>query len=186
MFQQSQAGPAGRPPKKSPHSLKDISRPHKRRTSWSFLLLLGACACGQPIGAPAKLDFSDLDRTDSLTGIDADANGIRDDIDAYITREYPDPAQRSAVQQDARAMQKALLVPPGDVSAAKTVVREAARATNCIYAEFPKGGWKEAARVGKEVEALTTNTKKRLLAYLQMNKSLDGTSWAMPEGETCE
>ena len=35
-----------------------------------------------------------LDRTDSLTGTDSDQNGVRDDIDAFIAREYPSEPER--------------------------------------------------------------------------------------------
>lgn len=127
-----------------------------------------------------------LDRTDSLTGTDADQNGVRDDIDAFIAREYPLEPQRKAALQSARALQKALLVEPGDVPSAKASVREDARACNCVYRQFPSGGTKEAARVRVELRSLTTNTKPRLLALLRTSKALDGTSWAFPSGDTCE
>jgi hypothetical protein len=128
----------------------------------------------------------ELDRSDSLTGPDADDNGVRDDIDAYITRQYPKIEQAKAARQEARALQKALQVPAGDVAAAKAVVREMERATVCTYSQFPAGGSVEAARVGLEIEGLTANTKLRLKAYLAFNKTLDGTSSALPRGRACE
>ncbi|WP_227553789.1 hypothetical protein [Acinetobacter haemolyticus] len=51
-----------------------------------------------------------LDLTDTVAGIDADQNGIRDDIDAYIQKTYPTEEQRKAVSQYARSLQASLLV----------------------------------------------------------------------------
>lgn len=38
-----------------------------------------------------------LERTNTVWGIDADKNGIRDDIDAYIKKTYPSEEQQKAV-----------------------------------------------------------------------------------------
>jgi hypothetical protein len=127
-----------------------------------------------------------LDRTDSLIGTDVDQNGVRDDIDAFITREYPLEPQRKAALQTARALQKALLVEEGDVNNAKATMRETARGIDCVYEKFPVGSPKSAAQVSRELEALTTNTKARLLAHLRFSKTLDGTSWSSPGKGTCE
>ena len=40
-----------------------------------------------------------LERTDSIAGIDKDRNGIRDDIDTYILKNYKNEVQRKAVLQ---------------------------------------------------------------------------------------
>lgn len=37
-----------------------------------------------------------------------------------------------------------------------------------------------------DLEAMTTNTKKRLLAYLAYNKARSGTVSTMPKGDTCD
>lgn len=58
-----------------------------------------------------KVDNQDyLDRTNTLLGTDSNNNGIRDDIDAYIAKKYTDPAQKKAVENMAKAMQKSLTV----------------------------------------------------------------------------
>ncbi|OQX66609.1 MAG: hypothetical protein B6A08_19615 [Sorangiineae bacterium NIC37A_2] len=180
--------------KKRRDSLPLQAPPHIPRTlalSVALALALLAAACSRAESETIEeLEASGavpkLDRTDSLTGTDADQNGVRDDIDAFITREYPLEPQRKAALQTARALQKTLLVEPGDVQSAKAAAREDARACNCVYRQFPSGGTKEAAQVGSELESLTANTKQRLLALLRTSKTLDGTSWALPTGDTCE
>lgn len=128
-----------------------------------------------------------LERDSTLQGVDLNGNGIRDDIEAYIASQYPAAPQRAAATQTAKALQAALTVLPTDVAAAKVVSRRISNAINCVFAQFEGGSTsKDPARVVKELEAITTNTKARLLAYLAYNKALDGTSSALPDGGTCE
>ena len=44
-----------------------------------------------------------LERSSSLRGTDADGNGVRDDIDAFIHSSVKDPARKDAVLQLARS-----------------------------------------------------------------------------------
>ncbi|WPX33714.1 hypothetical protein RHM62_07815 [Actimicrobium sp. CCC2.4] len=128
-----------------------------------------------------------LDRSASLAGPDADGNGVRDDIDAYINGKFTDGKQRKAVLQDARAMQKAVLVDATDKVAAKTVSLRLMDSTSCLFSVFPDGaGLTSPESVSRKIEAITSNTKSRLKAYLAYNKSLDGSVGSLPIGDTCE
>ena len=128
-----------------------------------------------------------LDRGNTLVGTDANANGVRDDVEAILTSNYTSKIQLAAAMQTAKAMQNALTVDTTDIPAVKVVDREISRGINCIYSKFDgANNSKQPAQVAQELEAITANTKQRLLAYLQFNKALDGTSSALPEGDTCE
>ena len=82
-------------------------------------------------------------------------------------------------------MQHALVVNLTDATAVKAVDRQISYGINCIYKRFADNS-PHPARVTQELESVTTNTKEKLLAYLQFNKALDGTSSALPQGDTCE
>lgn len=128
-----------------------------------------------------------LERGGALGGIDTNGDGVRDDVEAYITANYPDVPQRAAARQAARALQAALFVNAQDVAAAKDVSRRVTSAARCIFNRFPgPPNSQHPARVMKELEGVTTNTKARLLAYLAYNKLLDGSSSSLPVGDTCE
>lgn len=128
-----------------------------------------------------------LERGGVLAGIDTNSNGVRDDVEAYITAKYPDAPQRAAALQAASALQAALFVNVQDVAAAKIVSLRVTSAARCIFSRFPgPPNSQHPARVMKELEGVTTNTKARLLAYLAYNKALDGTSSSLPVGDTCE
>ncbi len=127
------------------------------------------------------------DRGNTLMGTDVNANGVRDDVEAIIDSQYPSSIQRAAAMQTAKALQNALTVDKTDAPAVKAVDREISRAIDCVYSRFDgANGAKQPAQVVQELEAITTNTKERLLAYLQFNKALDGTSSARPEGHAAQ
>lgn len=127
-----------------------------------------------------------LERGNVLAGVDLNGNGIRDDVEAYISKQFTDPAQRAAALQTAKGLQAALLVNPQDRVAAKAASLRLGDAIHCIYVRFSITGPTPPGKVVTDLEAVTTNTKQRLLAYLAYNKALDGTTSALPEGNTCE
>ncbi|MCX2535004.1 hypothetical protein OQ486_16290 [Plesiomonas shigelloides] len=128
-----------------------------------------------------------LERDDSLLGVDSNKDGIRDDIESFIEVNYSEDLKIKAARQFAKSMNNVFNVDSTDVLAVKKAARDNSNAISCIYSRFdPNSEYKSAMQVVQEIEAVTFNTKKRLLSYFKFNKALDGTSWAAPEGETCE
>ena len=167
-------------------------------------IALGACGGGSSTpraSSPNNLDspkakilaleesgaIPKLERGPTLEGIDANGNGIRDDIDAYIERNYSTEPQRRAARQLAANLQKTLLVNKADRAALNQVEMEGGRAVHCIFLRFGgANGSKHPAAVSQELESVTANTKDRLKAYLAYSKAMDGTVMSLPEGDTCE
>ena len=132
-------------------------------------------------------EIPNLARNDELIGVDHDNNGIRDDIDEYIELHFEEENQQKAVKQFASAMQKMLVSDTSDIIAVKEINRGSSRAVKCIYSQFSEEtGAKYPAAVTLQIEAITNNTKARLKAYACFAKALDGTSWSLPQGDTCE
>lgn len=128
-----------------------------------------------------------LDRSSDVQGTDINANGIRDDVETYIATNYTSTLQRAAAEQFARVIQSAMLVDKTDAVATKAIALRGSKAVNCIYGHFDgNAGSKQPAAVVEELKSVSTNTKARLLAYLAYSKALDGTTGALPEGDTCE
>ena len=134
----------------------------------------------------AEKKLPKLDRNYELAGVDEDNNGIRDDIDAYIQENYSDPKQSAAAAQFARSMQSIILADPEDMDQVRAARRASTRATYCLYRTFDLKIGVQPGNVSSTIEAMTTNTKQRIKAYFRFHKSLDGTSWGSPEGDTCE
>ncbi len=161
---------------------------NKASQTFSYTVSVASTAKEQLMAIEASGAIPKLERGNTLLGTDANANGVRDDVEAILTSNYTSSIQLAAAMQTAKAMQNALTVDTADIPAVKAVDREISRGINCIYSKFDgANGSKQPAQVAQELEAITTaSTKQRLLAYLQFNKALDGTSSALPEGETCE
>lgn len=135
----------------------------------------------------ASGELPKLERLPSVEGMDANGNGVRDDIETHIHHKYTDPAQRRAAMQTARAYQQMLLVDKNDAVALEAASRAGARAVNCLSIIFPSiEEFKLGHQMSSELEALTTNTKERLLAYLAYNKARSGTVSRLPTGDTCD
>lgn len=149
----------------------------------AFLGIFAGCSWGLPADATAA---QGLDRGATLKGTDANANGVRDDIEVVIVRDYTG-SQVAAAMQTAKAFQKAVVVDATDKPALRGVNHEISLGINCLFSTFAGGNIsKNPAQVAQELESLTTNTKPRMLAYLRYNKALDGTVSSLPEGNTCE
>lgn len=162
------------------------------------LTLLGCGGGGSsvdPAASPAQRvaqleasgELPKLDRTDSIAGIDANANGVRDDIEQHIENKHTEPAQRKAAMQTARAYQQMLLVDKSDAMELERVSQASWRTVGCERLAFPgPEGAKQSWKMAQEVKAMTTNTKERLKAFLAYNKARSGSVSSMPEGDACD
>lgn len=173
----------------------------KRLLLLSLVLTLAACSSedGANSEAPtveSPTPVEDLEnsgaipklyRGDDLQGVDADNNGIRDDIDGYISKQFSESSQIRAARQAARANLAVLstdLLSPTDV---RQTNQKISRATACIYEVFGvPASAKEPGEVSRDIEAISFNTANRLKKYMEFNKALDGASWSLPEGTSCE
>ena len=129
-----------------------------------------------------------LERLPLLGGIDADDDGVRDEIALHIERTYSDPVQRRTAMQMARALQATLLVDKRDHLALREVSDAGDRAIACVRRVAFAGDANrlEGSRLLRELESMTTNTRERLEAYLAYNKAMSGSASVGPEGSVCE
>jgi hypothetical protein len=127
-----------------------------------------------------------LDRSSSLAGTDANGNGVRDDVDAYILANFSAAEQPVALQM-AKSVQIGILVDKTDKQAVRDASLKSSLAIHCIHYKFPgEANYKIQSRIFNEIIAVTTNTKQRLLADLALSKAVDGHVMSLPEGDTCE
>lgn len=173
-----------------------------RRTTQSILMgcvtALTACGGGSTSSTPPQTPaqritaletagiIPKLDRTNVIAGTDANNNGVRDDVETYVNAKYPAAAQKAAALQVARTIQSQLLVDKADKTAMAALAIAEERAVNCVYSKFDGSGTSKPGVVIDELEAVTANTKERLVAYLAFSKAMDGSTGTIPEGDTCE
>lgn len=136
----------------------------------------------------AKLEKSGqvptLDRTSSLLGIDANNNGVRDDIEAYINSLGFTPAQVRAAMQKAKILQQTLTVNTKDPAAVQQLGEKSMASTNCLGDTFTAPG--QRSQVSQMLESYTMNTKTRVMQYLGYNSASSGSVTRLPDGDTCD
>lgn len=99
----------------------------------------------------------------SLLGTDADGDGVRDDLERYIARQYPDtPRTRQALYRFVNAQQNLLIASPS-LSSASNAVRSA---QTCIeQAMSGSAATTDSAR--NETLARLLNSRQRSVAYIR-------------------
>ncbi len=97
-----------------------------------------------------------------LVGVDADGNGVRDDVDAFIARTWPfDPEMQTAAEMFARAIQPALGVDLALMPDTTALAEAEARAGACASDYLGRRGGPEATRMMDQVWDQTYNTRAR-------------------------
>jgi hypothetical protein len=125
-----------------------------------------------------------LDRSASVLGPDTNANGIRDDIEAWIdSRKDRTAAQKDAMRQVARALQGELAA-ERTTPAALEAVRVVMRARNCL--ESRSSGFDDYIQVVQQIGDYTRNTLERVRASMAIDRLLSGQSWSLASGDTCD
>lgn len=156
-------------------------------------LILSGCGQGEISGAKnqeksigqffssmeANGSYPVLDRTDTLAGIDANHNGIRDDIDLYISKQGYDLIQLKAANQSAKAIQNDILININDPKAVLNAQNLENKASACIgNINYGLNNNIVGDQISVDIEALTTNTRRRLKAYLAFNETFNGTTFS--------
>lgn len=121
-----------------------------------------------------------IDRSDDLKGPDADGNGVRDDIDAYVSSLPITEGQKMAIKKEARFYGHALTVDLRNEVALQAVFDESMMATECI-GQFFEGKDREAQEFVDLVRSYTFNTKARTQRYLAYDKALNGMGARLPD-----
>lgn len=126
-----------------------------------------------------------LDRSATVAGPDENGDGIRDDIGRYIDSRFTDPTQKNAAAQLSKAIQNSIVLDPTDLDALNQSRLEISQAVSCVFSIAAQPSF-NAAEVVETIEALSTNTKERLIAYLAFNDALQGSVTTSPNGSTCQ
>ena len=135
-----------------------------------------------------------LDRSTSVAGPDADSNGIRDDVDAYIIALPVTDAIKKAARQSARVQQKALLIDLNDRITLLALSDASMASTACmsstildgVPSELQSKTLRDGHSISLKIEAITANTPERADRYMAYMRALHGTTTTYPTGRVCE
>jgi hypothetical protein len=141
---------------------------------------------GQPGSGPV-IDNEDM--TPGLKGIDADKNGIRDDIDRLIAKKYSaTPELKKAVEQRARALQKSMEATTRQQSliAGDEIMRAGRCSAKLVLRKGDASSEKLFLQIGNDLRALTGNTKERFTAYWNSANLSKGAVFEQPKEPVCD
>lgn len=132
------------------------------------------------------IDNEDL--SPGLRGVDANRNGIRDDIDRLIAQKYArTPEIQRAAEQKARALQRNMEATTREEALRAGDAVE--RAAECAYQTLPRATREQVQfreDMSKDIEALTANTEERFRAYWAANRLMSGAVFRQPDGRVCD
>ena len=108
----------------------------------------------------------------TLVGVDADADGVRDDIQRYIALTYPNSAKtRAALTQYAKVIQAALLDANDKVKSVQHG-EEVSKSSECLW--YTLGSVDAAHKAGSLLREVALNTDERNRAYFAYDDKLGG------------
>lgn len=135
-------------------------------------LTVGLASCGG-----GSSDTPPPATQETVAGIDANGDGVRDDIESYIDTTYPASTQggvNRALRQFARAAQ-ATMIDAGEPAPSVTHAAERFRALECLMARRPV----DFHLIFVELRARVLNTTDRSLAYLQADEHVKKENLAL-------
>ena len=123
----------------------------------------------------------------TLLGIDANNNGVRDDVEIWIFKTYKHPIVQAVAMQNARAFQIILVEP--DKAKETLIYMHNSHDCNSYYRIYAED-YNETIVIPRhknlyeESRPLILNTRKRSRAYYEYNQALSGGVYALRPIET--
>ena len=124
-----------------------------------------------------------LDRSTSVAGTDANADGVRDDVTSWIGKQSYTSEVSKAATQLAKSYQTVLTLTLTDDAAVRAARLASSDAVECIMQKSASidAGYKAVA----ELRRVTVNTDARVTAYLKYVELVNDTVARAPQGDGC-
>lgn len=140
----------------------------------AVLIILSACSSS---GSDTANSPSPSAESATVAGVDADQDGIRDDVNRYIATTYPNSAKsRSALMQYSKGVQRSFVnvSTPGQAAALEP---QLLRAGACVTAIMG------SASAITEIDVRMANTPARVKARSDYEGYLEGKVFTIPAGD---
>lgn len=124
-----------------------------------------------------------LDRSTSVAGPDANADGVRDDVTSWIGKQPYTSEVSKAATQLAKSYQTVLTLTLTDDAAVRAARLASSDAVECIMQKAPsiEAGYKAVA----DLRRVAVNTDVRVTAYLKYVELVNDTVARAPQGDGC-
>lgn len=116
-----------------------------------------------------------------LAGEDADANGIRDDVDEFISRNYADePGMREAAEQIARSIQPALAVDLSQVQSTAVLAEREVEVMFCVTESMGPLRRADVEAMINKISERTYDTSSRFQKREAFRQRASGADFSKP------
>lgn len=129
-------------------------------------------------------ELPQLDRGGTLQGTDSDGNGVRDDIDIYISSLPATSNEKIAAESIAESLQAIQLLDLSSPDALQTASNNLTQSVICLSAAFENPA--DAHKYLKTLEGYTANTPERAQKYIDFNSARDGSVTRLPSSSNCQ
>ena len=127
------------------------------------------------------------DKTKTIGGIDANSNGVRDDIEGYIKLKYGNnPEFISVYMQYAQELRRKLTLASDDRSVYRRASHEVSRKMVCAAKIDYKVEPEKMYRDTMIIYALSVNTKQRKAESNRISSLVSGMVFTLPTEEHCK
>ena len=125
----------------------------------------------------------------TIAGIDANTNGIRDDVELAIFKEYPNSAKtRAVLLQYALALQMEVVQPFENKETVTEVVREQSRAHYCVGEITSRVDMKKFIEIGDKLHGFVENKQRNTPSRIDFRKDFvkNVGSYSESENAVCD
>ena len=158
-----------------------------------IMLLMG---CSSPLNPSVQNSLKEVrasnflkneDKTKNIGGIDANNNGVRDDIEGYIKLKYGNnPEFISVYMQYAKALRRKLTLASDDREVYRRESHKVSRQMVCAskidYELEPEKMYRDTMII----YALSVNTKQRMAESNRISSLVSGMAFTLPTVEHCK
>ena len=124
------------------------------------------------------------DNDKTVSGIDSNNNGIRDDVERWIAHAYPTSAKmRAAASQVALNTQKQITTEGLTGESAYQLGLTDVSAVSCLVDNSGETGTPDNL---ENILALQLNTRSRANAFISFENTMGSRAFKMPKGNTCD
>lgn len=125
----------------------------------------------------------DLDISDDLTGADANTNGVRDDIEAFIVSLPITQEQADKLMDYAGYLQQTIITDPETRQNKTAFADEMGQSLICALYAFESR--EQARSYLNQLQSYTANTYDRAVRYNDYSQSLNGSTLSLPSPSNC-
>lgn len=144
-----------------------------------MLILLCTCQNGT-----SNTNTSSLTEEETLAGVDADQDGVRDDVQEFIETKYAHSEKMRRTLKDYARGHQAFIVNHQNKEEVLKALEKRHKGMDCTY--YIVSDVDKASKILGEIKVEFLNTEERIKAYYHADSHLGGMVFSLPKDEKAQ